>query len=76
MLDKEKILIIGSASQILGIKIANKLGIECIDTEFKTFPDGENYLRINVEDETILKGKEEITNIVEQIYFDMDDWDI
>ena len=56
MLDKEKILIIGSASQILGIKIANKLGIECIDTEFKTFPDGENYLRINVEDETILEG--------------------
>ncbi len=60
MLDKEKILIIGSASQILGIKIANKLGIECIDTEFKTFPDGENYLRINVEDETILEGKEVI----------------
>ena len=25
---------------------------------------------------SIMKGKEEITNIVEQIYFDMDDWDI
>lgn len=26
--------------------------------------------------ETILEGSEEIENIVEQIYFDMDDWDI
>ena len=26
--------------------------------------------------ETILEGQEEIENIVEQIYFDMDDWDI
>ena len=26
--------------------------------------------------ETIKEGQEEITNIVEQIYFDMDDWDI
>ncbi|MBY9005793.1 MAG: ribose-phosphate diphosphokinase [Candidatus Lokiarchaeota archaeon] len=56
----EKFLIIGSASQILGVKIAYELGIECIDTEFKTFPDGENYLRINLEDETILEGKEVI----------------
>ena len=31
---------------------------------------------LSYEGETILKGKEEITNIVEQIYFDMDDWDI
>jgi hypothetical protein len=26
--------------------------------------------------ETILEGQEEIENIVEQIFFDMDDWDI
>ena len=26
--------------------------------------------------DTILEGKEEISNIVEQILFDMDDWDI
>jgi hypothetical protein len=26
--------------------------------------------------ETILDGKEEIENITEQIYFDMDEWDI
>jgi hypothetical protein len=31
---------------------------------------------LSYEGGTILKGKEEITNIVEQIYFDMDDWDI
>ena len=31
---------------------------------------------ISYEGKTILKGKEEITNIVEQIYFDMHDWDI
>ena len=27
-------------------------------------------------DHTILSGKEEINNLVEQIYFDMEDWDI
>ena len=31
---------------------------------------------LSYEGGTILKGKEEITNIVEQIYFDMDDWNI
>jgi ribose-phosphate pyrophosphokinase len=54
----EKFLIVGPASQILGVRIARGLGIPCINTEFKTFPDGENYIRLNVEDETILEGKE------------------
>ncbi len=31
---------------------------------------------LSYEGSTILKGTEEITNIVEQIYYDMDDWDI
>ncbi len=53
----EKILIVGPASQMLGVKIAKELSIESINTEFKTFPDGENYLRINIEDETIIEGK-------------------
>ncbi|MFO7796921.1 MAG: ribose-phosphate diphosphokinase [Promethearchaeia archaeon] len=53
-----KYLIVGPASQMLGIKIANELGIPHINTEFKKFPDGENYLRLNLEDETILEGKE------------------
>lgn len=54
----EKILIVGPASQILGVRIGKELGIKYINTEFKTFPDGENYLRINIEDETIIEGKE------------------
>ena len=56
----EKILIVGPASQILGVKIAHELGIEAINTEIKKFPDGENYLRINLEDETIIADKEVI----------------
>ena len=56
----KKILIVGPSSQILGVKIANELGIESLNTEFKTFPDGENYLRINIEDETKIMGKEVI----------------
>ncbi len=57
---EKKILITGPASQILGLKIAQELGIEAINTETKNFPDGENYLRINIEDETIIAGKEVI----------------
>ncbi|MFX1573459.1 MAG: ribose-phosphate diphosphokinase [Promethearchaeota archaeon] len=56
----DKILIVGPASQILGFKIAQKLGIEAINTEIKKFPDGENYLRINLEDETMIADKEVI----------------
>ncbi|TXT67149.1 MAG: Ribose-phosphate pyrophosphokinase [Promethearchaeota archaeon] len=58
MTSSEKFLIVGPASQLLGVKIANGLGIPCINTEFKTFPDGENYLRLNIEDETVLEDKE------------------
>ncbi|MHA1468823.1 MAG: ribose-phosphate diphosphokinase [Promethearchaeota archaeon] len=56
----DKILIVGPASQMLGMRIARELNIRAIDTEFKTFPDGENYLRINLEDESIIKEKEAI----------------
>ena len=56
----EKILIAGPSSQILGVRIAQELGIEVINTETKLFPDGENYLRINIEDETIIADKEVI----------------
>ncbi|MHA2393568.1 MAG: ribose-phosphate diphosphokinase [Promethearchaeota archaeon] len=54
----KKILIAGPASQILGVRIAQELGIEAINTEVKIFPDGENYLRINIEDETLIADKE------------------
>ena len=56
----KKILIVGPASQILGVKIAQELGIEAINTETRSFPDGENYLRINIENETLITGKEVI----------------
>jgi len=56
----EKILIVGPASQILGIRIAQELNIKYFNTESKTFPDGENYLRINVDNKSLIKGKEVI----------------
>ncbi|MHA2037304.1 MAG: ribose-phosphate diphosphokinase [Promethearchaeota archaeon] len=55
-----KILIAGPSSQILGVRIAQELGIEAINTETKLFPDGENYVRINIEDETLIAEKEVI----------------
>ena len=54
----EKILIVGPSSQILSVKIAKELGIQAINTEIKKFPDGENYLRIHIDDETFIEGKE------------------
>ena len=54
----EKILIVGPASQMLGIRIAEELNIRYFNTESKTFPDGENYLRINVDNESLIEGKE------------------
>jgi ribose-phosphate pyrophosphokinase len=56
----EKILIAGPASQILGVKIAHELDIDVINAEVKKFPDGENYLRINLENETLIADKEVI----------------
>jgi ribose-phosphate pyrophosphokinase len=56
----EKILIVGPASQILGIRIAQELNIKYFNTESKTFPDGENYLRINLDNESLIEGKQVI----------------
>ena len=56
----EKILIVGPASQILGYRLAKELEIEALNTETKLFPDGENYLRINLENESIIQGREVI----------------
>ncbi len=56
----EKILVIGPASQMLGVRIRRELRIKSVNTETKTFPDGENYLRINIDDETVIKNKEVI----------------
>ncbi len=40
------------------MRLAKELDIKCLNTEAKTFPDGENYLRINIEDETLIQGNE------------------
>ncbi|KKL86720.1 hypothetical protein LCGC14_1941880 [marine sediment metagenome] len=60
MKNSKRVLIVGPASQFLGVKIARELGIETINTDTKTFPDGENYLRISIEDETKILDKEVI----------------
>ncbi|TFG00337.1 MAG: ribose-phosphate diphosphokinase [Promethearchaeota archaeon] len=55
-----KFVIIGPSSQILGLRIAQRMELKYINTFFKTFPDGEHYIRLNLEDESILKGQEVI----------------
>ncbi len=56
----EKIVIIGPASQGLAFRVAELLKATPIATESKVFPDGETYIRIDIEDETILRGKDVI----------------
>jgi ribose-phosphate pyrophosphokinase len=54
----EKIIVIGPASQLLGMNTVLKTGLDFVKTEYKTFPDGENYLRIKIDEDSKLKGKE------------------
>jgi len=42
-------IILGPASQRLGEKIAELLDLEAVPVAFKTFPDGESYIRFDVE---------------------------
>ncbi|MFX1395744.1 MAG: ribose-phosphate diphosphokinase [Promethearchaeota archaeon] len=59
----EKILVVGPASQSLGVRIGNELNLgfeNIVNTETKAFADGENYLRLNIEDESIIQNKEVI----------------
>ncbi|OLS15524.1 MAG: hypothetical protein RBG13Loki_0826, partial [Promethearchaeota archaeon CR_4] len=53
----DQIVLVGPASQALALKVAQELGIKAIATEYKQFPDGENYLRWQIEDEKIVVGK-------------------
>jgi ribose-phosphate pyrophosphokinase len=53
-----KFVIAGPASQALAVQVANLLEIPVVETEFKKFPDGENYIRLNVEDESIFSGSD------------------
>lgn len=56
----EQIVLVGPASQAVALKVARELGVPAVGTEFKTFPDGENYVRWEIEDETTAQGKEVI----------------
>ncbi|MHA1684600.1 MAG: ribose-phosphate diphosphokinase [Promethearchaeota archaeon] len=71
-------VIAGPASQILAVQVANLLGasVPLIEAEFKKFPDGENYVRLNVDDESILKGADAI--IIQSTDFPQNDhlWEL
>ncbi len=56
----EKIVIAGPASQLLATKIASHLNCQLVGADHKIFPDKENYLRIQLENETDLQGKDVI----------------
>jgi ribose-phosphate pyrophosphokinase len=56
----KKFLIVGPGSQMLGVKVAKELDLNSLNTEFKVFPDGENYMRINLDDESIIQGNDVI----------------
>lgn len=51
-------MLVGPSSQALALKVAQELSIKAIATEYKQFPDGENYLRWQIEDEKVVMGKE------------------
>lgn len=53
-------IVIGPSSQLLGMRTAIKTGLSFVQTEYKKFPDGECYIRIDVEDESIVAEKEVI----------------
>lgn len=56
----EKIIIVGPASQTIATKVAKIMNTKAISTEAKVFPDGECYIRLEIEDENVIKGKEVI----------------
>ncbi|MHA1791550.1 MAG: ribose-phosphate diphosphokinase [Promethearchaeota archaeon] len=54
----KKFIIAGPASQQLSVEVSKLTSIPVLETEFKKFPDGENYVRLNVEDESMIKDGE------------------
>ncbi|MBD3353353.1 MAG: ribose-phosphate diphosphokinase, partial [Candidatus Lokiarchaeota archaeon] len=56
----EKVIIAGPASQLLAFRTAKEMDVKLISCEVKAFPDGESYLRIDVDDEDEIKDKEAI----------------
>lgn len=58
MEDQNQIVVAGPASQKLAVKVAHLLNAQLYSTESKVFPDGECYLRVQVEDDGEFRGKE------------------
>ena len=58
MVDQNQIVVAGPASQTMSVKVAHLLNARLYSTENKVFPDGECYLRIQVEDVGDFRGKE------------------
>ncbi len=56
----EQIVIAGPASQGLAVKVAQILQARVVATENKVFPDGECYLRVAVENDGMIRGKDVI----------------
>ena len=54
----DKLIVIGPSSQLLGMRTKQKTGLDFVQTEYKTFPDGESYIRIKIDDESVIKNKE------------------
>jgi ribose-phosphate pyrophosphokinase len=61
----DQIVIAGPASQGLAVKVANLLEAKIFSTENKVFPDGEYYLRIDIENDDELKDKD--VNIIQTL---------
>ncbi len=55
-----QIVIAGPASQGLAVNLATYLNAPIYTTENKVFPDGECYLRIDIEDDAVLENKDVI----------------
>ena len=55
---EDQIVIAGPTSQRLALKVAELLHARVVTTENKIFPDGECYLRIDLEDDDEFKGKD------------------
>ena len=53
-----QIVIAGPTSQRLGLKVAKLLHARVVTTENKVFPDGECYLRVDIEEDAEFNGKD------------------
>ena len=68
-----KYVVAGPASQALAVQVAKIVDCPLIETEAKKFPDGENYVRFNIEDDSMLQDAD-VTIIQSTDYPQNDHW--